>query len=479
MQLDKNTKKIEQIEKIATSNDQITQSITDIIDKFKVKSNFSDIDLVKRSGILASTITTALIILPFLGASNILALFKSGMNKDEIGQKDVYYDLKNNPKINWRTFLMLMAKQFQYLTNQIIKESECTKKEVKRIKATIFDDSALGKTGKKIEGVGFIHDHVTNLHILGFKLLVCGFWDGISFIPIDFSLHREKRDASLKKLEQRLEHLTNKISRIKDCEIKIRKMREVKLKSEKEAAIIYKSNPIKTNGKRLEQKHKALERIEKKLQKIKHELCKHKTSKQFVTNEYYEVKTNHRLCGLKKEEIKKQFKKQRERNTAGYKRKKETNDNKIDTMIKMLKRTVKKGFIPDYVLTDSWFFSYKVLHAITSIGKNIKMVSMAKIGNAKFKILPYDKVLNPHEMITLYDRTKGKESRKYKARYIQLAANYQGIRVNLFLIKFGTYGTWRMLVTTDLNLCFSKIIEVYKIRCQLKYFLKNANKIYY
>lgn len=476
MQLDKSTKKIEQIEKVAASNDQIAQGITDIIDKFKINSNFNGIDLVKRCGILASTITTALIILPFLGSSNILALFKSGMNKDEVGQKDVYYDLKNNPKINWRTILLLIAKQFQYLTNQISEESECNKKEVKRIKATIFDDSALGKTGKKIEGVGFIHDHVTNLHILGFKLLVCGFWDGVSFIPIDFSLHREKRVAALKKIEHRLEQLTNKISRIGNRVIEIREMRKLKLKSQKEAAIIYKSNPTKTNGKRLEQKHKAVERIDNRLRKVKKELCKHKTSKQFVENEYSEVKINHRLCGLKKEEIKKQFKKQRERNTAGYKRKKETDDNKIDIMIKMLKRTVSKGFIPDYVLTDSWFFSYRVLHAITSIGKNIKMVSMAKIGNAKFTILPYEKVLNPHEMITLYDRTKGKQNRKHKARYIQLASNYQGIRVNLFLIKFGTYGTWRMLVTTDLNLCFSKIIEVYKIRWTIEVFFKECKQ---
>ncbi|MDA3891837.1 MAG: transposase [Salinivirgaceae bacterium] len=476
MQLDKSTKKIEQIEKVASSNDQIAQSITDIIDKFNVKSNLNDIDLVKRCGILASTITTALIILPFLGASNILALFKSGLNKEAAGQKDVYYDLKNNPKINWRTILLLIAKQFQHLTNEISEESEDVKEEVRRIKATIFDDSAIGKSGKKIEGVGFIHDHVTNLHILGFKLLVCGFWDGVSFIPIDFSLHREKRDAALKKIEHRLEQVTNKISQIENCAIEIKEVRKTKLKLQKEAVIIYKSNPTKTNGKSLERKKRAIEKIDIRLLKIKKELSNYKTSKQFVENEYYEVKTNHRLCGLTKKEIKNQFKKQRDRNTAGYKRKNETGENKIDIMIKMLKRTVSKGFIPDYVLTDSWFFSYKVLHAINSIGKNIKMVSMAKIGNAKFTILPYEKVLNPHEMITLYDRTKGKESRKYKARYIQLKANYQGIRVNLFLIKFGTYGTWRMLVTTDLNLCFSKIIEVYKIRWSIEVFFKECKQ---
>ena len=61
-----------------------------------------------------------------------------------------------------------------------------------KIRALIFDDSPLEKTGVKIEGVSKIHDHVTGRFILGYKILVCGYWDGDNFIPIDFSLHRER-----------------------------------------------------------------------------------------------------------------------------------------------------------------------------------------------------------------------------------------------------------------------------------------------
>ena len=146
-------------------------------------------------------------ILPFVEAACVLALYKSGLNKPGDGQKDVYYDIKNNPKINWRDLLLSIAKQFQYLVGQDIEILEDAKKAASQIKTTIFDYSPIEKTGKSIEGVGYIHDHVKNLYILGFKLLVCGFWDGKSFIPIDFSLHREKQDSSLKKSGQRL---TNK-----------------------------------------------------------------------------------------------------------------------------------------------------------------------------------------------------------------------------------------------------------------------------
>ena len=37
-----------------------------------------------------------------------------------------------------------------------------------------------------------MHDHVTGRYIFGCKLLVCGYWNGDNFIPVDFSLHRER-----------------------------------------------------------------------------------------------------------------------------------------------------------------------------------------------------------------------------------------------------------------------------------------------
>ena len=476
MQRDKSTNKIEQLGKVTKSSEQLTQSIADVIDKFRIKSIFREMDFVKRCGILVSTIAIGLMILPFVGAASVLALFKSGLNNPGNGQKDVYYDMKNNPKINWRDLLLSIAKQFQYLVGQDIEILEDTKKAVSQIKATIFDDSPIEKAGKSIEGVGYIHDHVKDLYILGFKLLVCGFWDGKSFIPIDFSLHREKRDSSLKKSRQRL---TKKQIKVKGLEKQKKGLKDdlrKKIRLQNMEKAMYNTKPNKTNARKSEQKKKAVGRLETRIEKLSIELKSQKGQEQFLKNEYSELKSNYRCCGLKKADYENQYKKQRAENTAGHKRAKEADVNKIDMMIKMLKRTVKKGFVPDYVLTDTWFFSYKILQAIIDIGENIKLVSMARIANAKYKILPTGKLLTPHEIITRYERRSGRNSRKYKARYIQFQAEYQGIRVKIFLIRFGTYGTWRMLVTTDLNISFNKIIEVYKIRWTIEVFFKESKQ---
>ena len=56
----------------------------------------------------------------------------------------------------------------------------------------VLDDTDIEKTGKTIEFIGRIFNHVTKLYPLGFKMLLFGFWDGKTLVATDFSLHREK-----------------------------------------------------------------------------------------------------------------------------------------------------------------------------------------------------------------------------------------------------------------------------------------------
>jgi hypothetical protein len=99
-------------------------------------------------------------------------------------QKDVFYRVKNSGIINWRFIFWLFVMKFYKLTENSA-NAELTK-------CLIFDDTILKKSGDLIEKVSRVWDHVEKRSVLGFKALVMGFWDGTSFIPLDFSLHREK-----------------------------------------------------------------------------------------------------------------------------------------------------------------------------------------------------------------------------------------------------------------------------------------------
>ena len=56
----------------------------------------------------------------------------------------------------------------------------------------IIDDTVLEKSGVRVEGLSRVFDHVKGRCVLGYKLLLCAFFDGKTTTPYDFSLHQEK-----------------------------------------------------------------------------------------------------------------------------------------------------------------------------------------------------------------------------------------------------------------------------------------------
>ena len=284
----------------------------------------------------------------------------------------------------------------------------------------------------------------------------------------------ENRSAKKDKLTERIEKKKLKLKN-KQFEIKVLRENNKKAKAEQyKDKRTFKNNSTKTNKNNLDRKIRVQNRTSKRIENKINEKNILKTKIEELETEFFELKSTH--CGLSKKEHKEQSKKNRDRNTAGYRRKQELSVNKIDASIKMTRRALKKGFVPDYILTDSWFFCKKILDLVVSIGKGIHLVSMAKIETARYEILPEGKSLNPKQIITRYQRSKGQCSKKHKARYIQFQARYQGVRVKIFLVKFGKSEKWRLLVTTDLKMSFTRIIEVYQVRWTIEVFFKECKQ---
>ncbi|MEA3451134.1 MAG: hypothetical protein U9Q83_04445 [Bacteroidota bacterium] len=170
--------------------------------------------------------------------------------------------------------------------------------EVKTIKAIIFDDTSLEKIGKHIEGIGYVHDHVKNAHILGFKLLLCGYYDGKSFIPLDFYVLNENRKDKLKdSLNNKQSKLKLKITEIKELRAKIKINKREVFKANQ----VFKSKSNKTNEKKLNTKKCIKEKFVKKLIKIQVEKNTLLAKVSELSQEYSELKTLH--CGMKKKSI--------------------------------------------------------------------------------------------------------------------------------------------------------------------------------
>ena len=56
----------------------------------------------------------------------------------------------------------------------------------------IIDDTVLEKSGVRMEGISRVFNHVKGRYVLGYKLLLCVFFDGKTTVPFDFSLHQER-----------------------------------------------------------------------------------------------------------------------------------------------------------------------------------------------------------------------------------------------------------------------------------------------
>ena len=190
-------KPVKEIENVLQDHGySINNIICEVMKTFKLKTLCRHVGFQKQAGYSTSEILTLMLMLPLMLLKSVHALYKSEFQKVTTMKQSCIYRLKNNEKMPWRSLLLVMAKQFQRLvnpTNEVVDKS-----------AFILDDTIHAKTGRKIEHMTKVFDHVAGKKgsKLGFKNLTLGFHDGKSLTPLDFTLQVEK---PLKKARHRKE----------------------------------------------------------------------------------------------------------------------------------------------------------------------------------------------------------------------------------------------------------------------------------
>jgi len=116
---------------------------------------------------------------------NLWRWFDSGKDVPAFG-RDTVYRFLNSPFHNWRGVLSRLAlKAIAFLIPLT---------SAKERKIFVVDDSVYDKSrSKKLELLSTVYDHVEERFVRGFRMLTLAFTDGISLIPLDFSLLGSKK----------------------------------------------------------------------------------------------------------------------------------------------------------------------------------------------------------------------------------------------------------------------------------------------
>ena len=140
---------------------------------------------VKSKGIPVYDLLVLLSLFRICGES-IFSFYRNGFyGLGNLG-KNCFYRLQNSCLMDWRRLLLGTAGCFF----RLLKKEHCATRQGPQ--AFILDDTTLEKTGARMEFIGRVFDHTRHAHVLGYKLLSLSFFDGVSHVPLDFSLHAEK-----------------------------------------------------------------------------------------------------------------------------------------------------------------------------------------------------------------------------------------------------------------------------------------------
>lgn len=209
---DKDIKKIQELKADFTPGRVSAEDIFSRFKALKLSEGLSEFKWFKTRGYDFKMVLALLVSMVVSSDKTVNSYLNSPTGEGSTMGKDVFYRLKNSSIICWRMLMWHLVHRFLTVTS---KDSDVDDTSSRYL---IFDDTTLSKTGKRIEKIGKVWDHVTNSYVLGFKLLVMMYWDGKSSIPLDFCLHREKRKKQERPFEMTKKQIRKQYSckRIKD-----------------------------------------------------------------------------------------------------------------------------------------------------------------------------------------------------------------------------------------------------------------------
>ena len=164
----------------------LQSAIKTFFDNFSVGNLMNRCGIKKLKGVSPLAIFEAIFLLAFQGHN----FYRGIVLNEQLGfQKDAAYELLENPRYNWRRFLLRLAAKIITVLDLLTSK--------KREKVLVIDDSDYDRArSKTVELLAKIFDHNSGKYLRGFKLLTLGWGDGATFLPLDFVLRSSANVAN-------------------------------------------------------------------------------------------------------------------------------------------------------------------------------------------------------------------------------------------------------------------------------------------
>lgn len=177
--------KISEMEAVLSVKDERNVQLLQLFGRFGLGNLLRHLSLEKHAGVSAATIIVSLCLFLLNGESIYSAYRKRYHGLLKLG-KNCFYRMMTRPCMDWRRLMLGTVRRFE----AILRKEHASGTDAPR--CFILDDTTIEKSGFCIEKISRVHDHVSGRFVLGFKLLLLAVSDGVSTLPVDFSLHREK-----------------------------------------------------------------------------------------------------------------------------------------------------------------------------------------------------------------------------------------------------------------------------------------------
>lgn len=192
--MDAKLSKIDELSNFLEDKDAVARDLLSLSGKFQLGRIAKNAGFAKEKGVPCKFLLLYLLLIRICKIT-IFSFFKVhffGLLDSSIG-KNCFYRFINNERYDWRKLQYGVAKSYVKNVEKETSGDPTCKHEVEKLKFFIADDTTTQKTGKKMEGIGKVYDHTAGEHVLGYKVQALSYFDGKGFIPVDNSIHIEKR----------------------------------------------------------------------------------------------------------------------------------------------------------------------------------------------------------------------------------------------------------------------------------------------